>query len=220
MPIPTAPNSASNPPSGEAARDPARPTAPAPAAPAFTDPESFQPVALVLAIVFPGLGHYYLGQRRRAPFICLGVLGLFLSGMLIGGIDCIDRRENPVWFAGQALVGPIAWGADWLHENVYKVRDADNSLPRDPRPNELRDPDGIGRRGEIDPATGGLVARYTDRDGRERVIRAAHPGMSKSLGAMNYLGTLFAAVAGMLNLIVIVDAAYHDRRAARAGGRA
>jgi len=183
MPIPTAPNTPSAPVAGASA--PAR------------EPEQFQPAALVLAVVFPGLGHWSLGQRRRAPMICLGVLGLFVSGLLIGGVDCVDRRENPVWFAGQAIVGPLAWGVDWAHQNRFKVKDAANAMPRDAKPSEVRDADGLAR-----PAKEGQ-----------------RPPISKSLGKMNELGTLFAAVAGMLNLIVIVDAAFHSPRRARGGGR-
>jgi hypothetical protein len=203
MPIPTTANSS------EALNIPS--VATAPHAP---QPERFQPVALVLSIVFPGLGHLYLRQRRRAPLIAVGVMGLFLSGLLIGGIDCIDRRENPVWFAGQALVGPVAWGADWLHQNQFKVRDAVNALPRDPRPDELRDPKtGFAVPAEHNEKTGELVGKVIDRTtGEQREIRASAPPMSKSLGGMNYLGTLFAAVAGMLNLIVIVDASFHAPR--------
>jgi hypothetical protein len=152
---------------------------------------------MILAIVLPGLGHWSLGQRRRAPLIAAGVLGLFVSGLLIGGIDCVDRRENPVWFAGQAIVGPIAWGVDWAHQNHFKVRDAANALPRSPRPDEVRDAQGLARPG-----------------GEGRL-----PPISKSLGKMNELGTLFAAVAGMLNLIVIVDAAFHTPRRERKEGR-
>ncbi|MFN9930550.1 MAG: hypothetical protein ACK54T_07785, partial [bacterium] len=36
-------------------------------------PERFQPVALLLAFLLPGLGHWYLGLRRRARLIALGV---------------------------------------------------------------------------------------------------------------------------------------------------
>jgi hypothetical protein len=35
--------------------------------------------------------------------------------------------------------------------------------------------------------------------------------MTRSLGRMNELGTLFTTIAGMLNLIVIIDAAFHTR---------
>jgi hypothetical protein len=49
---------------------------------------------------------------------------------------------------------------------------------------------------------------------------AGKPGMngppnSKSLAKMNEIGTLYSTIGGMLNLIAILDAAFH-RRAIRA----
>jgi len=62
-------------------------------------------VAGVLAAVLPGLGHLYLGQARRAAYAAAAVLGLFFGGLLIGGIDVVDAREDKWWFVGQAFVG-------------------------------------------------------------------------------------------------------------------
>ena len=145
----------------------------------------------------PGLGHWYLGEKQRAILIASGVLGLFFGGMLIGGIDVVDRKEDTIWFVGEALVGPIAFGVDYAHQNYFKVRanspqgSVSYGLPvRSANPDEIRNPDGsVGKAGP-----GQL------------------PPNSKSLGRMNELGTLFATIAGMLNLIVIIDAAAHGRR--------
>lgn len=167
--------------------------APAPANPAPSEPhepERFQPAALIAAFIFPGLGHYLLGYTRRAAFIAASILGLFTTGLLIGGIDVVDRQENPVWFAGQAIVGPIAFGVDWIHQNHLKVIDPRTRRPRSPLPDEGRNPDGSPR--PLNPGE--------------------QPPYAKSLGKVNDIGTLFAAVAGMLNLIVITDASFRTRR--------
>ena len=185
MPIPTAPSPA------------AQPT-PAPArtadAPEYT-PDRFDPVAMVLAFVFPGLGHWYLGEKRRARLIAGGILGLFVGGMLIGGFDAVDKKDDTIWFVGQALVGPMAFGVDYIHQNHLKVKIRDPATGRDTVrsawPNEVRD-----------PATGGP----------REAAAGQRPPSSKSLGRMNELGTLFSTIAGMLNLLVIVDAALHGRR--------
>lgn len=187
MPIPTSPSS--------------RPTpTPAPAA-APAEPERLAPVAAIAAWVLPGAGHYLHGDRRRALLIALGILGLTVMGLFIGGIDCVDRREDPIWFAGQVLVGPIVLGVDQVNQTIGKVHERVNIRTRagvqqvdkyrSPRPDEVRD-----------PATGRA--------------RAAAPGqgplLTKSLGRMNELGTLFIAIAGMLNLIAIIDAGMHAPR--------
>lgn len=130
----------------------------------------FTPFAALLAWIWPGLGHLRLGQRRRGMLIMFGVLFLFLGGVLIGGVDVVDRRHDPLWFVAQALCGPIAFGADLANQRL------------------LSDP-------------------------QVRLQR-------KSLSHINEFGTLFAALAGLMNLVVILDALHRpaprrtaDRRA-------
>lgn len=122
--------------------------------------ETFQPLAGLMAIVFPGLGHGVLGDWKRAGLICLGVMGLFLGGMLIGGIDVVDRRDDKWWFVLQAGVGPTAFLTNSIHQNRVRVN------------------------GESDPS-------------------------NQSLGRVNEVGSLYAGMAGLLNLIAIIDATWH-----------
>lgn len=149
---------------------------------------NFHPIAFLLAILLPGAGHVARGERARGLWAGAGVLGLFVGGILIGGIDVIDSREDRVPFFGQALVGPIAFGIDSYHQNRLKVIDPLKRTPRSAFPDEGRDP----------------------------VTRAPIPGGTppnkKSIGKVNELGTLFTGVAGMLNLIIIIDAAFPTRR--------
>jgi hypothetical protein len=181
--------------------------------------EPFQPLAAVLAFVFPGAGHFFLGHTRRACCIAAGVLGLTASGLLIGGLDCIDRKDDPIWFYGQALVGPVTLGVDTIHQRLFKAYDPGvilartvddvlvRQIRRSPRPDEVR------------------TNKTLDlRDAEGRPVRLTvpvfelgapgqKPALSQSLGRMNELGTLFTAIAGMMNLICIVDAAWlHPRR--------
>ena len=125
----------------------------------------------MLALLLPGLGHAALGQTRRAVLIGASILSLFAGGILIGGIDCIDRREDQWWFLGQAFVGPTAFAVDAYHQSL-KVKD---------------------------PASGALRAPNPDEN----------PRFEKSLGRVNEIGSLFTAIAGLLNVIAILDAAWH-----------
>jgi len=158
-------------------------------------PFGFKPLALLAGVALPGLGHAVRGEARRGVLVAAGVLGLFLGGVLIGGIDVIDSKEDRVWFFGQALVGPLAFGIDHIHQSRFKVIDPDTLRPRSAYPGEGRD-----------PVTGRAVAGGT-------------PPNIKSVGKMNELGTLFATVAGMLNLIAVIDAGFpsNRRRLGRAG---
>lgn len=182
-----------------------------PTDPAPPGPQPIQPIAAVLAFLFPGAGHFYLGHRNRAGAIVLGVLGLFAGGMLIGGIDVVDRREDFVWFLGEAIVGPLAFGVDAYHQNVLKAYDPEklgqNALvKRSAHPDETR---------EIQPHQVLSKAARTTTTVNLPVFRPARPGErppnSKSVGRVNELGTLFCTIAGMLNLICIIDALFRHR---------
>ncbi len=163
------------------------PLATPPAPPAV----SFRPIELIAALLIPGLGHFLGGERRRGVCISAGVLGLFFGGMLIGGIDVIDSREDRIWFFGQACVGPVAFGVDWVHQNKFKVIDPKTKQLRSANPDEGRD------------ARGFAVAGGT-------------PPNEKSINKVNDLGTLFATIAGMMNLIVVLDAGFPTRARGKA----
>lgn len=166
--------------------------------------DELQPVAAILAVAFPGLGHFYLGHTLRATCICVGVMGMFLTGLFIGGISSIDRRDNFIWFLGQALVGPPTLVVDYLHQNHFKVRDM--HVIRSARPDEARD-----------PQTGAPLPIYMDknvptaRTASGQIISPAYPPYVKSLGRTGELGTLFITIAGFMNVIVVVDASFNVR---------
>jgi len=145
----------------------------------------FDPIAGILALVLPGLGHFYLKERARAVWIAVGVFGLFFGGIFIGGIDVVDSREDRVWFMLTNLpMGPTVLVVDWLHQNRFKV--IDDGRLRSAWPGETRGADG-----RVKPAIGDQP-----------------PPNIKSIGRTNEIGTLFCALGGFLNLIVIVDAAF------------
>jgi hypothetical protein len=163
----------------------------------------FDPAALIAAILFPGAGHALRGDKARGAIIGAGILGLFFGGIFVGGVDVVDRREDRVWFLGQALVGPIAFGTDWYHQKKLKVLDPGEPDPMTGRPPRLRSAyPGEGR----DPANA-------------RPIAGGSPPNKKSIGKVNELGTLFATIAGMMNLIVILDAGFPNVRVRKNTGQ-
>jgi hypothetical protein len=133
-------------------------THPAPSPP---DEAIFSPSAAFLAWIWPGLGHISLGQKRRGMYIMLGMLFLIGCGVLVGGVDAVDRREDRLWFYAQAVCGPIVFGIDSINQRYIK------GLP---------------------------------------VEKQLH---LKGLGKVNEIGILFIALAGLMNLIVILDALHH-----------
>ena len=143
----------------------------------------FTPTAAIWAWVWPGLGHISLGERKRGLLVMFGVLFLFLGGLLIGGLDVVDREDDPLWFVAQALCGPIALAADLANQRLVKP------LPDD------------------------WPARYAEGD--ETIIRRLD---RKGLGHVNEMGTLYCALAGLMNLVVILDALQPTQRRRQAQG--
>lgn len=96
-----------------------------------------------------------------------GVLFLVMTGILVGGIDAVDRVEDHLWFYAQSLCGPLAFVIDFANQSIVK------GLPD------------------------------------ERLIRA------EGLARVNEMGTLFVALAGLMNLVVILDALHFSPRPAK-----
>lgn len=183
--------------------------------PHITD-ETLQPVAGLLAFVLPGLGHVFLGQAKRGAFIACGVLGLFFGGILLSGLDAVDsglffvnrirglqgkpphmsEGGDPIWFAGQMFVGPVAFAVDTIHQYHFKIREpisASNPAGamkfRPPLPDEARD-----------DATGLSAGRAPGNV----------PSYRRALARVGEVGTLACMLAGLLNLIAIIDAVWHS----------
>jgi hypothetical protein len=214
-------------------------------------PNSFQPLAALLAFLLPGAGHAFLGYRRRGLYIGLGVFALFLSGLLIAGINAVDSANlvanrwkaltaaftgrtpellpsegEPIWFLGQAFVGPTAFLVDALHQSRFKVVVRQHDPVADPadrrppvpylraaHPYEIRDPRTGGPVRVRDPRTGEPLLFTDPATGQPRLSTLAdRPPKVRALGRVEELGTLFCTVAGLLNLIAIIDAAWNHRR--------
>lgn len=136
-------------------------------------PLNFQ--AAALGLVFPGLGQLALGHARRGLLAMAAVVGLFLGGLLIGGVDCVDRREDRLWFYLQACTGPIAFAADWVNDAYLRSGAVGRLMPTPP-------------------------AELTQRGPNPRV--SSFKGISYS----SEIGTLYCALAGLLNIVVVLDA--------------
>ena len=140
----------------------------------------------IAAALFPGLGHVLQGERKRGLYAGVGILGLFLGGLFIGGIDVIDSKEDRLWFFGQAMVGPLAFGVDYAHQRFFKGFD------------------GTERRSGY-PGEALVDGHWVEQPG-------AVPPNRTSVGKMNELGTLYVCIAGMLNFIVVLDAMFPSQR--------
>jgi type 1 glutamine amidotransferase len=136
----------------------------------------------VLNWAFPGLGHVVLGHRKRGFLGMAAILGMFGCGLLIGGIDAVDSVEDAPWFIAQSGNGPIALATDWANQNILKT----------------------GKVGELLPAPAPL-------DPLGRPLPGQHTMSSfKGLGSANEFGTLFIALGGLMNFILVMDISRRD----------
>ena len=111
----------------------------------------------VLGWILPGMGHFSIGHRRRGLLIMSGVIFLIFCGVLVGGIDAVDHKNDGLWFIAQVWCGPIVVGIDLMNQAWVA-----------PLPTSQR---------------------------------ATLVGLSHA----NEIGTLFIAMAGLMNFVVLLD---------------
>jgi len=154
-------------------------------------PDPTQPaIAGLAAWLVPGLGYWLLGEKARGLTVCIAVVTLFVMGLLIGGVRVL---EVPTFdHAGQRI--PNASLKDEVRSKPWSIAQVmtgpigivagalsvevsrpDDSMPLDPNP----------------PSS---------------AMSGAHlPLGSDSHSRVNEIAVLYTAVAGMLNLLVIID---------------
>lgn len=120
----------------------------------------------------PGAGHLLIGQTRRGIVFAVTIATLLISGLLIGGLGCIDAQRNPLWFYAQVLAGPIPIAVNLTRRHLEQ---------RMPTPTDK--PLWAESESDDQPAVPFIAAFDRSAD----------------------IGTLYCAVAGLLNLLVMID---------------
>lgn len=130
--------------------------------------------AAVAAWLIPGMGHILAGHTKRGSILLVCIGGLYISGLLVGGISVVHARSADgtlrPWYLGQALIAP-SLAVEYTHDKLRARTEGADPSPYD---------DAIA----FEPAYG----------------RAAE------------IGTLYTALAGLLNLLAIIDIAYREPR--------
>ena len=117
------------------------------------------PVAGLLAFLFPGAGHLYLGYRSHAIVYGVVIGVTFWGGVAIGGVrSTVDLEQRKAWFVAQLCTGVHALAVAW--------------------------PDIVASRGGADEKSDLPLAYWPAED----------------------LAIVYTGVAGLLNLLVILDA--------------
>ena len=167
-------------PAAVAARDHADEPAPLRATMDAAEPVTPRPTALVVLAgwLVPGLGYWLLGLRSRALAAGVTILALFVAGLLVGGVRVVDL---PGYREGgvKAITSDGSWTL--TGRPVAAVLDKPWFL------------------GQVLAGPVSLIAGYGG-------LVAAANQIPKSTAHVQEFGTLYTAVAGMLNLLVVLDA--------------
>ena len=143
-------------------------------------------MAAICAWLVPGLGHVVIGERARGVLVFAGIIFMWLCGILIGGIDAVDRKEDPLWFAAQVCSGPIALGIDGMNTALLKS---------------------------------GQIGELLDSPAVSRNTAATKVNSFKGIAHVNEYGILFTGLAGLMNLVAIIDASTRSSSERRSGDR-
>ncbi|MBN2582781.1 MAG: hypothetical protein JXL80_06900 [Planctomycetes bacterium] len=73
-------------------------------------------VAVLLAMLLPGLGHWYLERRAKATVFFICIVGLFLVGWGLGQWRIV--RQGDLLFFAQVLIGALAFLGDFVSKKV------------------------------------------------------------------------------------------------------
>ncbi len=155
----------------------------------------FKWIAFVLGLVLPGLGHMSIGEKGRGVRILVGFLVLWFSGLLIGGLGSVRYWDPPYTnpaAGGKMNLWFIAQAAAGPIAFGFGALDA--SLIRGAEEDELIEI-------TMHDQTIGTAYRYT------------------AIGHAADFGTLFCALAGLINFAVALDAGGRTTPDRRGGGR-
>jgi hypothetical protein len=150
------------------------------------------PPALVAAAgwAVPGLGYWFVGQRGRGVVIGVTVVTLFVLGLLIGGVRVL---EVPTF---SRFGESVPAGRDTTPQYVWREIQAKPWTV----PQFMAGPIAI---------AGGAASVRASRVPDEPGARA--PG-AESHARINEIAVLYTAVAGMLNLLAMIDAAHRAHK--------
>ena len=87
-------------------------------------------LAGLLAWLVPGLGHIFVGARKRGLIILVTITATFWTGVAIGGAGAtVYPQRRKLWFMAQLLTGSHSMVAYALHNRVLRALPATDPPP-------------------------------------------------------------------------------------------
>ncbi|MEL7237665.1 MAG: DUF6677 family protein [Planctomycetota bacterium] len=149
------------------------------------------PVIALAGWLLPGLGYVLIGETRRGLIAGAAILVLFFAGLLVGGVRVVD--------------------VPGFDDDGNRVMLADGRWSLTAAPHRAV----LGKSwyaGQILAGPVTLAASVAS-------VQAASSGYPQGTAHLEEISTLYCAVAGMLNLVVLMDAAHRAVQARSRGGR-
>jgi hypothetical protein len=196
-----------------------------------TKPVLPPPLVALASWVLPGLGYLLIGQRKRGLVVGVAIVLLFALGLLIGGVRVLEVPGYGPGGGPLSVVQEAYTNSD--RQTEVRVSLVENAEPRD----GLRI---VGRALRVQPlaelrqkpwSVAQVMTGPVALGGMAWSVWAADPANGQdgeppavpSHARVNEIGVLYTAIAGMLNLLAIIDAAsraghLQDRRADEAAG--
>jgi hypothetical protein len=188
---------------------------------------AWPPMVAAAGWLLPGAGYWMIGQRSRGVVVGITIIALFVLGLLIGGVRVLDvPGYGPNGLPIRLVQGEFQYVQNGkLHDTTINVPMEDDNHPELPGltmtstkpigPIMLEEPftEIRNKPWSIAQVMAGPIALAAGAWSVEQSRPISTPdGMqpagSRSHARLNEIGVLYTAVAGMLNLMVIIDAAY------------
>lgn len=163
-------------------------------------------MAAILAFLIPGAGHYYQGRKQKAILFATCILGLFLAGFIIGRGRVVYAYPNTFKVTNLfKMLSRKGWGEiakdSYQDFRIHSYAQALVGIPAFPMILQSR----IGPRRIDEQFLWGFMApppKGDPGDGNPDWLSKWNNEDSAGFD----LGSLYTAVAGLLNLLVIFDA--------------
>ncbi|MFZ1933228.1 MAG: DUF6677 family protein [Thermoguttaceae bacterium] len=158
-------------------------------------------VAALLAWLIPGLGHWYQGRRAKAILFFVCIMGLFGYGVVLGGGTRVDQDGNKR-FLGYGRAVYLSMHSDDLR--LYYISQIGVGLPAFPalfQAYQMNHHRAVIWSGFMAPPRPVEVG-FNDPNKDQPIAHDLYYFLNRDFE----LATIFTAVAGLLNVLVIYDA--------------
>ncbi|MCE2727579.1 MAG: hypothetical protein LW698_12495 [Planctomycetaceae bacterium] len=169
-------------------------------------------LAAALSWLVPGLGQIYQGRRFKGGLCMAVLLASLVFGLWLGGGRVVYAAWRPgeprLAFIGQSGIGAVAIPAvlqSWrLHGPAQEPFFASALFAPPLRPGQLVGPAYAARLARFEPGVG--ADDFFDRPPFKQFRRDQLSIWQRRLGRRFEIGTLYTVIAGMLNVLVVLDA--------------